>query len=140
MKTQKTIALVEGYVYANYHVEKDVLVVVAFGKRADYSIENHIVSIEAYQRVKKVCVELGLKKMLIVSEVLGRIFITELKAMKDHIMRIDPSVSKGIKVVLVDTNYGSYLDNLFVEQTVISKGVEFRVFHDEAKGREWIGL
>ena len=126
--------------YANYHIEKDVLVVAASGKRADAVTENQIVSIEAYDKIREVCVALGMKKMLIVSEVLGRIFITELKAMKDYIRRADPSVIKDIKVVLVDTNYGSYLDNLFIEQTVISKGVEFRVFHDEAKGREWIGL
>ncbi|RKQ50263.1 hypothetical protein BXY85_1277 [Roseivirga pacifica] len=119
-----------------FTVEEDVLVVQSTGHRTPGMVLQQ--ALNFYDQIHRNCLEKRLHKVLIISEVTGRLTENESEQIVNYISRLE--FTEKFKVALVDLNFSSYLDNLFAEQMSIKLDFTGRVFHHEESGRGWIGL
>lgn len=113
-----------------------MLVVHTSGNRGSEKVDKH--AIDMWKEIEAECQDKGLHKVMIVSEVEGRLAPSDSSKVIDFLSSL--SIEPKLKLSMVDLSFGSYLDNLLSEKTAYQKGVTAKVFHDEAEGRKWIGL
>ena len=120
----------------SFSIEKDVLVVHTSGNRGGEKVDEHAIAM--WKEIEAECQKHALHKVMIVSDVEGRLSPSDSSKVVDFLSKLD--IQPHLKLSMVDLSFGSYLDNLLSEKIAYEKGVFGKVFHDEAKGREWIGL
>ena len=91
-----------------------------------------------FKRIEEESVRRGLNRVLVISEVTGRLSQQDCQNTTEFINQLD--FAGKLTLAMVSLDFSSYLDTIFAEQWAVKLNFHGRVFHDEGAARKWLAL